>query len=281
MDLLAGGLADTGRYYEILTPPGGVRIPLVVHVPHSSRCIPEDFRPQFALTDDELGAEILAMTDAYTDELFHAAIDLGGLMFINRTSRLVMDPERFPDDDEEPMSLKGMGAVYTKTSHGEALRAENFQSNERNELMQKLFWPYSRDLERVVTESVDRFSRCLIIDAHSFPSRSLPYEDDSLVRPDICFGHDPYHAPHDVLEGMKVTCADRGWHVADNSPFAGSYVPLKYYRSETQVKSLMIEVNRGQYMDEANGEKSDGFTETRSLVRVLLGRVESHLSSGW
>jgi N-formylglutamate amidohydrolase len=80
---------------------------------------------------------------------------------------------------------------------------------------------------------------------------------------------------------MKAICADRGWHVADNSPFAGSYVPLKYYQSQTQVKSLMIEVNRGQYMDEANGEKSDGFTETGSLVRVLLGRVESHLSSGW
>ena len=98
-----------GKYFEILTPSGGINVPLIVHVPHSSVVIPENFRPQFALTDFELDAEILAMTDMYTDELFHATIELGGMMFINRTSRLVMDPERFPDSQGEPMSAKGMG----------------------------------------------------------------------------------------------------------------------------------------------------------------------------
>ena len=50
------------QYFEILTPPSGVTIPLVVHVPHGSAEIPENFRPQFTLTDDELRNEILAMT---------------------------------------------------------------------------------------------------------------------------------------------------------------------------------------------------------------------------
>ena len=257
-------------YFEILTPTDGVKIPLVVHVPHSSRDIPEDLRPQFALDDDELDAEILAMTDAYTDELFHTTIKLGGLMFINRTSRLVMDPERFPDDDEEPMSSKGMGVIYTKTSTGSRLRVTNFESNERNKLMQKLFWPYSRDLEKVVTETLDQFSSCLIIDAHSFPSEPLPYEDASLERPDICLGYDPYHAPRDVMDKLKGTCADRAWYTADNSPFAGAYVPLKYYRLEPRVKSLMIEINRGRYMNEIDGGKSERYTDVEDLVRTLL-----------
>ena len=124
-------------------------------------------------------------------------------------------------------------------------------------MMEKLYWPYAKALADVVTECLDRFSSCLIIDAHSFPSEPLPYEDARLERPDICFGHDPYHVPCDVLEKLKGTCADRGRHVADNSPFAGSYVPLSYYRSDSQVKSLMIEINREQYMNEADGEKSD------------------------
>jgi predicted N-formylglutamate amidohydrolase len=87
-------------------------------------------------------------------------------MFVNQTSRLVMDPERFPDVEEEPMSAKGMRAIYTKTSNGRRLRVGNFGSSERDKLMQQLFWPYSRALGKVVTESLDRFSSCLIIVAH-------------------------------------------------------------------------------------------------------------------
>ena len=171
------------RYFEILTPPDGLKLPLVVHVPHCSREIPEHFRNQFALTDDELDTEIIAMTDSYTDELFHTTIELGGLMFVNRTSRLVMDPERFPDDEEEPMSMKGMGAIYTKTSDGSRLRRQSFSPEEQSGAMEKLYWPYARALGNVVRECLDRFSRCLIVDAHSFPSKALPYEDNRLVRP--------------------------------------------------------------------------------------------------
>ena len=42
------------QHFGSVTPPSGVTILLVVHVPHGSREIPETFRPQVALTDDEL-----------------------------------------------------------------------------------------------------------------------------------------------------------------------------------------------------------------------------------
>lgn len=44
--------------------------PVIFHIPHSSRAIPEDLRGTIALTDEELDAELTAMTDAYTEELF-------------------------------------------------------------------------------------------------------------------------------------------------------------------------------------------------------------------
>ena len=58
--------------------------------------------------------------------------------------------------------------------------------------------------------------------------------------------------------------------VADNSPFAGAYVPLKYYQSEPQVKSLMTEANRRQYMNQSDGEKSDRFSDAENLIETLL-----------
>ena len=51
------------HYFDILAPPGGVTISLVIHVPHSSTEVPEKLRHQFALTDDELDTELLAMTN--------------------------------------------------------------------------------------------------------------------------------------------------------------------------------------------------------------------------
>ena len=261
------------KYFEILTPSEGMGVPLIVHVPHSSVVIPENFRLQFALTEFELDAEILAMTDRYTDELFHATIELGGMMFINRTSRLVMDPERFPDSQSEPMNAKGMGAVYTKTSDGKNLRVDDFGPEDHKNVMENLYWPYSRALENVVADCFKHFSKCLIIDAHSFPSKPLPYEDASLERPDICLGYEKYHAPHNITETSKVISKEFSWHVADNLPFAGSYVPLKYYQSEPRIESLMIEINRSKYMYEGDGRKSDQYFNTINLVTRLLKNI--------
>ena len=219
------------------------------------------------------------MTDRYTDELFDTTTRLGGSMLVNQASRLVMDPERFPDDDDEPMSKKGMGVVYTHTSDGRKLRDENFDSQQREELMIRLFYPYRDAIETLVTDSLKRFSKCLIIDAHSFPSKPLLYEDPDLQRPDICFGYDEYHAPNELLNELKEVCADQGYKTADNSPFAGSYVPQKYYEQEHRVESLMLEINRGKYMDEATGEKSKSFEKTQAVVRTLLKRAASSLTN--
>ena len=47
------------------------------------------------------------MTDSYTPELFADIATLGGLALVNTYRRLVVDPERFENDEEEVMSLRG------------------------------------------------------------------------------------------------------------------------------------------------------------------------------
>ena len=169
--------------------------PLLFHVPHSSTSIPSNYRSQIILSDAELDRELLAMTDRYTDELFtEHALAAGGTAFVNQLSRLVFDPERFEDDSLEPMSEKGMGAVYTSTSDLRSLRAPDFPSSAREEILRDLFRPYAAAFEGEVTEQLRRFGRCLIIDAHSFPDAPLPYEDASLDRPDLCIGFEDFHA---------------------------------------------------------------------------------------
>jgi hypothetical protein len=95
-----------------------------MHVPHASTVIPPEVRGQLLLDDVELARELERMTDARTDELAAAAAALvvpRPWLFVNCLSRLVVDPERFPDEREE-MRRVGMGAVYHRTSAGLPLR---------------------------------------------------------------------------------------------------------------------------------------------------------------
>jgi hypothetical protein len=89
------------------------------------------------LSDDELEADLLVMTDAFTDELF-VVDEMADVGIICPVSRLVVDPERFVEDSQEPMSKIGMGAVYTQTSHRKALRA-GLTDTERRRLLEEYF----------------------------------------------------------------------------------------------------------------------------------------------
>ena len=263
------------KNFEIVFPVEQSRIPLIVHIPHSSIVIPENERLKFCLSDAELNEELLRMTDRYTDDLFSTAVELGGTLFINKISRLVCDPERFPDDESEPMSIKGMGAIYNKTSAGVKLKIDSFSSCDKNEAMNKYFNPYSKALEEEVTKILEAFGKCFIIDGHSFPSIPLPYEDPDSNRPDICIGYDSFHASENVVAKVKSICGGKNYTSGDNEPFSGSYVPLKYFQKESAVKSLMIEIRRGAYMDESTGSKSQQYDKTKKLISEVMREIAS------
>ena len=56
-------------------------------------------------------AEMLKLTDWYTDDLFYSE---NNEMIIAEFSRICCDPERFTDDNLEVMAQYGMGVLYEK-----------------------------------------------------------------------------------------------------------------------------------------------------------------------
>lgn len=239
---------------------------MLIHNPHSSTSIPLVYRADFVLSDAALEAEMLRMTDRYIDELFEIP---GIQVHQNRLSRLVMDPERFPSDADEPMARKGMGLAYTHTSQGQLMR--NLSPDARAKIRAELYDPYHAELTRKVDEIIEGAGQCLIIDAHSFPSKALPYESDRISeRPDICIGFEPFHVSDELLKRSDDFFRSRCLSVAHNWPFAGSMVPMKHYQQDRRVLSIMIELNRKLYMDEENGEKLERFDEVRILVRDYI-----------
>src|SRR6476619_7159428 len=135
----------------------------------------EDVRSTFLLDDAVMERELLVMTDHFTDEIvagFRAGVD----RVIFGVSRLVVDPESFPDDVDEPMAARGMGATYTRLSIGEPLRV--LSATERRRLMETYYYPHHARLENAVEQALTQHDHCLIIDVHSFSSAPLPHEPD-------------------------------------------------------------------------------------------------------
>lgn len=256
-------------HFDVLGPASS-SARFVVHVPHGSLDIPAEYRGDFALDDDALDRELLAMTDRYTDDLARSAVEVGGAVFVNRLSRLVMDPERFADDADEPMSRKGMGAIYRSRQDGTALRRSDFSDLERAARIRSLYEPYHGALTSLVDEVLEATGRCLLVDLHSFPQRPLPYEDVAAARPQICIGFEDAHDRPRLRSRWAEEARGRGLTVGYNEPFAGSLVPSKFHRTDARVTSLMIELRRDLYMDEATGRRAARYAEIEGFVRALF-----------
>ena len=245
---------------------------VVVHIPHASLVVPSEVAAGLLLTPEELRHELLVMTDRYTDELFGLPSSLATTIAFP-VSRLVVDPERFTDDDSEPMARKGMGVVYELTAAGRPLRQPP-SAEHRGHMVARFYGPHHAALTTAVQAALAAHGTCLLLDGHSFPTRPLVYEDDQEPdRPDICIGTDASHTPA-WLRDVAVQVFERlGWRVAVDRPFAGALVPMRFYRKDLRVSAVMIEVRRGLYMDEGSGARLPGFDEVRKRIASALGAI--------
>ena len=243
-------------------------LPVVVHAPHGGTWIPKEERPAFLLDDAALAEEVRRMTDHRTGLLAEAAADLGAAVFVNHLSRLVVDPERFPDEREE-MAAVGMGLAYTAASDGRPLR--RLTGADRARLREQWYDPYAAAAEGLVAAVRDRFGRCAVVDLHSYPSRPLPYERrPDAPRPEVCLGTDPFHTPEGLARLVEAAADGLGLCHARNTPFAGGYVPLSMYRQDRRVLSVMLEVRRDVYLDEATARPTAGEARVADLLAGVV-----------
>ncbi|MEU6372752.1 N-formylglutamate amidohydrolase [Streptomyces sp. NPDC046909] len=256
--------------FELL--PGAAESPVVLHVPHSAREIPAEVRAGIMLDDSALERELDHIVDAHTAELADAATQAAGTApwrFVNRLSRLVVDPERFPDEREEMLAV-GMGAVYTRTTRRAVLRPEGFDPEP---LIERYFRPYARAMTEAVADRLAATGRAVIIDVHSYPSEALPYElHGTGPRPPVCLGTDSFHTPPELLEAAREAFSRCG-EIGLDSPFSGTYVPLEFHGRDPRISALMIEIRRDTYMTEPGGPAGPGLGRLGSALAALVDAV--------
>ena len=210
--------------------------PLVFHIPHLSQEIPSCEMDQFLMPPLELKQAIEDVHDAGTDftqycrESLSHGVDASAVVF--PYSRYLVDVERFEDE-----------AIHEQCFHGRPLRKRP-NHEERERLLDTYYRPHHERLTNVVDNTLESYGKCLIVDCHSYPVVPFPFEDAEACRPTLCIGADDFHTPPEIVESLKKEAREQGISCAVNSPFSGALTPLKHYRRDHRVKSVMIELRR-------------------------------------
>jgi N-formylglutamate amidohydrolase len=247
---------------------------LILHVPHASTVIPVDCMGDFLVDPDRLSQHLVASTDHFTDDLF--AISTSGCTTVAfPISRLVVDPERFEDDAEEPMAARGLGVLYECGHDGQRIRGA-ISPKRRDWYLDRWYRPHHAALEVAVNRALQSSGSAIIIDCHSYPDIPLAVDlDQSRPRPDGCFGTSGIHTPSWLVDAGMRFASSQGWSFGIDRPYAGSIVPMQHYGKDPRVLSIMVEVNRKRYMKvEGNhAVKTTGFDETSRFLRGLISEL--------
>ncbi len=233
---------------------------IILHIPHSSLDLPAVYLGDITCPDEVLRLNVSREADLYVDQLFHVE---GLLSLKPRFSRHVCDVERFRNDCDEPESRRGRGLFYTHFEDGGRFR--KYSDELRRKVLTELYDPHHARLAREVKDKLRRHGLCRIIDCHSF--------SDIPGYPDFCIGADPFHTPDNLPDRLQNLMEQAGYSVRINFPYSGSIVPMACYRRDSRVESVMIEVNKRLYMNEATFAKNDAFTELSKLCRELVGLI--------
>jgi len=245
---------------------------MILHIPHASTKTPKTDK----LVEEVKKEAIEKLTDWYTDELF---CQKHGNSVVFPFSRIFCDVERFRDNNDEPMSKKGMGVVYTKGLDGKDLHNCDVTSEDEEIIKAAYYDNHHRKFSIAVNRSLTLFPEVFIVDCHSFYPSQLSHEDSS-DRPDFCLGIDDFHTPIEVVDEIKTYLEGLGFTVAINSPFSGTIVPLQHLHKNKDVKSIMIEVNRKLYLKAPyTGVKNDNFEYIQTVLTNVLDIINTYEES--
>lgn len=242
---------------------------LILHIPHSSTNFP--FMDGFISDDYKIKQEIVKLTDWYTDELFYSEHDT---MIVTPFSRLFCDVERFKRDEDEIMSKVGMGATYELFDDGSSLRI--LTSELREAIIEDYYENHHSLFKLEVERQLEKNGKVLILDCHSFSS--IPFIRDlnkSSNRPDFNIGTDLFHTPKELIDVSKQYFINLGYSCEVDWPYSGSIVPLKYYKKNKNVNSIMLEVNRSLYLNEPTNNKSTNFEKTNGIVKGYIELIRN------
>ncbi len=272
--------AELDPGFDVLEP-ARLASALVFSSPHSGSVYPESF-----LASTQLDPLTLRRSeDAFVDEFFASAADVGAPLLRARFPRAFLDVNREPYELDPRMfedrlpayantrSMRvagGLGTIARVVGEAREIYAQRLPVSEAVARIEGLYKPYHAMLRSLMQRAEGRFGAAVLIDCHSMPSTmGRGARPEERLRADIVLG-DRYGTSCDmaVVEIVEYELKRCGYHVVRNKPYAGGFITEHYGNPAIGWHALQIEVNRALYMDEQSLKRSEGFA---ILTRDMAG----------
>jgi N-formylglutamate amidohydrolase len=251
--------------------------------PHSGRA----YSPAF-LDQSVLDARALRSSeDAFVDELFAAATDLGAPLLLADIPRAYLDLNRAPDEldpaliedvaraPHNPRVSSGIGVIPRVVSGGRHIYRGKMPLKEAEARLRHHWYPYHNALRDLMEETFVHFGQAILIDCHSMPHEAIDgHFRAGGPRPDVVLG-DRFGAAcgPDIMDGIEAAFCNVGLRVARNTPFAGAFIAQSYGRPSAHRHVVQIEIDRALYMDEALVERSRNFAAFQEVMTDVTGEI--------
>lgn len=261
----------------VLLRPREQTSPFVFTSPHSGRCYPQSFIGRSRLSPMSLRRS----EDAFVEELFSDAVELGAPLLAARFPRAYLDVNRAPAeldtamfdgelsmhvDNPTPRVAAGLGVIPRIVRDGAEIYREKLSPTEAELRLTRLYHPYHAALRKLVEETRAKFGTAIVVDCHSMPS--------AAAVPEIVLG-DRYgtSATPALMRCAEIAFEQRAFTVARNVPYAGGYTTYLHGRPADGLHALQIEINRASYLDEERIVPVPRFGDVRGRVGEALAEL--------
>lgn len=267
----------------ILKTPEIRRSCVVFNSPHSGSNYPTDL-----LTSTRLDhVAIRSSEDAFVDELYQSAPDVGATLLCATAPRAYVDLNRAADELDPAMIegvksrgmnaciAAGLGVIPRVVAHGQAIRSGKISTEMAADRLDRIYRPYHMKLSEILADVQADFGLAVLIDCHSMPHAAL--RTAPLVggrSPDVVLG-DRFGTSCDrwIIDSIERIFTTSGLTVARNMPFAGGYITQHYGRPKRGVHAVQIEIDRQLYMDEPHVLKSENFVNLQELMKSVTRQI--------
>ena len=259
--------------------------PLIFSSAHSGRAYPAAFIAASKL--DPL--TLRRSEDAFVDELFGAAPELGAILMRAHFPRAYMDVNREPYELDPKMfegrlpafantrSLRvagGLGTIARVVGEAKEIYARRLTVEEGLERIERLYTPWHRALRGLLQQAWRQRGVAVLVDCHSMPSSAIPVETNPRGvkrNVDIVLG-DRYgtSASAMFIDLLQKRLSELGYLVRRNKPYAGGFITEYYGNPSLNCHAVQIEVNRALYMDERSLIPHEGFDRLKTDMALVI-----------